>query len=246
MFFRKNKIIDLQFPESCDIDNVNYKIEVGFFKKKSSSVSIRDNIISFRMSSHLSSKDAQNHFSSLLKRIYIQVKKKGVNNRVSNHLTVLQVIEKQEFYFAKTNYKLIFTNRRGVQFMDDTFYINNKTRTELIEKHIINKLIEIYTPRLKQYIREVNNRTYNYEYREIDVKNLKSKWGHCTSTNNLMFNLKLLNGPIDVLDYVIIHELAHIRVKNHSSTFWKEVERFCINHKDMKKKLRISPPGIFQ
>ena len=60
-----------------------------------------------------------------------------------------------------------------------------------------------------------------------------------------MFNLKLLNANLEVLNYVIYHEISHIIHKNHSINFWDEVSKFCPNHKILRKELKTNPPGVY-
>lgn len=243
VFFRKNKFEGLEFPKDILINDINYEIEVIFSPKKSSSAVIRDNKMIFRLSSRLSRKQADEHFNHLLKKLSIKASR---NDNSNNVLTIEKVIENGEFVFANVEYRLELAKTRGVKFRDDVFYINYRTRPELVEKHIIKILISIYSDRIESYVRQINDSTFKFKYGDIELKDLKSKWGHCTATNNLMFNLKLLNASIEILDYVIIHELAHIKVKNHSDRFWREVARFCPNHKALRKELNNSPPKVFQ
>jgi len=84
-----------------------------------------------------------------------------------------------------------------------------------------------------------------FKIKGFELKNLNSKWGHCTFDNKIMLNLKLLNAPKEVLDYVIYHELSHIKHKNHSRNFWNEVSIFCKNHKVLRKVLKDESPKIF-
>lgn len=72
----------------------------------------------------------------------------------------------------------------------------------------------------------------------INFRKTKSKWGHCTSQGTLQFNWLLIMAPIDVIDYVIIHELCHLTHMNHSPAFWQLVAKFCpdyLNHKTWLK-----------
>lgn len=73
---------------------------------------------------------------------------------------------------------------------------------------------------------------------DINFRKTKSKWGHCTSAGVLQFNWLLIMAPIEVIDYVIIHELCHLVHMNHSQDFWQLVTRFCpdyLNHKTWLK-----------
>jgi len=68
---------------------------------------------------------------------------------------------------------------------------------------------------------------------------LKNKWGTCTGKNNISLNWRLVFAKTSIIDYVVIHELCHLKHKNHSKKFWREVEKILPNYKDSKNWLRI-------
>jgi predicted metal-dependent hydrolase len=63
----------------------------------------------------------------------------------------------------------------------------------------------------------------NVDYEEIHVRNQRTRWGNCSTTGTLGLNWRLMMAPPDVLDYVVIHELAHLREPNHTDAFWSLV-----------------------
>ena len=69
---------------------------------------------------------------------------------------------------------------------------------------------------------------------KIRVKNYRSKWGSC-SRKTLSFNSKLALAPRDVIDYVVVHELSHIKHKHHGKRFWLEVEKLCPDYKKLRR-----------
>ena len=62
------------------------------------------------------------------------------------------------------------------------------------------------------------------EFERIVVRDQRSRWGSCSTQGTLSFNWRLVLAPFEVLDYVVVHELCHIREQNHSRRFWKLVE----------------------
>ena len=66
----------------------------------------------------------------------------------------------------------------------------------------------------------------------LKFRNNKGRWGSCSYKNSISLNINLMKFPLSVIEYVIIHELAHIKHKNHSKFFWDLVEVFCPKYKD--------------
>lgn len=77
-----------------------------------------------------------------------------------------------------------------------------------------------------------------YRYNRVQVKEQKRRWGSCSSQRNLNFNWRLIQAPTWVLDYVIVHELCHLREMNHSDRFWSLVKQAYPNYEEAKQWLR--------
>ena len=72
----------------------------------------------------------------------------------------------------------------------------------------------------------------------VTFRRAKTRWGSCSSENNISLNIGLIMLSLNLIDYVIVHELAHIKHKNHSKEFWKLVEQFYPNYKQAKEELK--------
>ncbi len=75
-------------------------------------------------------------------------------------------------------------------------------------------------------------------YQKLTIKDLKSKRWSCSRDQKIVLNLKLLHIPKNYLEYVIVHEVCHLKVKNHSHRFWKHVEDFLPNYKEIRTELK--------
>lgn len=102
----------------------------------------------------------------------------------------------------------------------------DKKASELLREWYINSLREIINRRLIYY-REIINVSYNL----VKIKDQKSRWGSCSGKGNLNFNWRLIMMPQQVMDYVIVHELCHLKYLNHSKDFWNIVSKYIPDYK---------------
>lgn len=72
---------------------------------------------------------------------------------------------------------------------------------------------------------------YGVEIKNIGVRFMKSRWGSCSLSGNISLNINLVKAPRSVIEYVIIHEIAHRKQHNHSAKFWDEVKKLCPEYK---------------
>ena len=82
------------------------------------------------------------------------------------------------------------------------------------------------------------SRRLGLRFNTIMIRNQKTRWGSCSSRGNLSFNFKLATAPQDVIDYVVLHELIHLREPSHSRRFWRLVEQECPNYREYKEWLK--------
>ncbi len=86
-------------------------------------------------------------------------------------------------------------------------------------------------------VKELSERT-GFDYKKITIRSQKTRWGSCSTSGRLSFNYRLLRFRKEVIDYIIIHELCHLKEMNHSKKFWKIVEGFCPSYRELKIELR--------
>ena len=82
------------------------------------------------------------------------------------------------------------------------------------------------------------NRTYRCAIRKVFIRNQKTRWGSCSKKGNLNFNYRIIALPPSIADYIIVHELCHLKEFNHSKRFWDLVARVIPEHKAIRRELR--------
>ncbi len=128
-----------------------------------------------------------------------------------------------------------------------------ESKREWINKHVqrLNELQKNYqAPVIPQNIEhshakavliqtlETLAQKYGFFYNRVFIKNQKTLWGSCSHKNNINLNIKLILLPEKLREYIILHELVHLKVKNHSKEFWNELARLCPDFKERRRELR--------
>ena len=97
---------------------------------------------------------------------------------------------------------------------------------KLKTKEIIAQRIDVYS------------KLMNLKPERVSISSAKKRFGSCSSKGNLNFSFRLALYPVEAIDYVIVHELAHLKEMNHSKRFWKIVEKYLPDYKERQKLLR--------
>ncbi len=151
----------------------------------------------------------------------------------------------------------MFASNRQIE----EFYYKNKA---WLEKHIIENEkrteerrsypaftedeIKALKARAKQYIPkrvEYWAEIIGVKYNSVSIRAQKTRWGSCSSKGNLNFNCLLMLTDTEAIDYVVIHELCHIKELNHSKRFWLLVETYMPNYKEVQKRIKSMETEIF-
>ena len=127
----------------------------------------------------------------------------------------------------------------SIQLTDNTLDISLPPDIEVSDTDAIQYAVEsFYRKQAKAYI---TKRTHEiaeelgFKFNRIVIKHQKTRWGSCSSGNNLNFNLRLMMTSPEAIDYIIIHELCHLTHMNHSKAFWNLVGKHCPSYKHWDK-----------
>jgi hypothetical protein len=106
----------------------------------------------------------------------------------------------------------------------------NLAMPKILEKWYRQQAANIFKQKADSF-KEIMGLRYN----TIFIRGQKTRWGSCSPAGNLTLNWKLLMAPEDIIDYVVIHELAHLKHMNHSKKFWTMVDQYCPNWKKQRR-----------
>jgi predicted metal-dependent hydrolase len=95
-----------------------------------------------------------------------------------------------------------------------------------------SKAIEKITPRVIKIAIDKK-----FEYKQLMFRTMSKRWGSCTADNKIILNPNAIKLPYQLIDYLIIHELTHTKVKNHSKRFWAELSRHAPNWKELDSRI---------
>lgn len=107
----------------------------------------------------------------------------------------------------------------------------------VIDKNTIESLRLKAKMQLPIRVKELSKK-HDLKYKNLFIKNLKSRWGSCSAENNINLNLHLMRLPEELIDYVILHELAHTKEKNHGKSFWTLMNTLITNAKFFDRELK--------
>ena len=159
------------------------------------------------------------------KTIAIQIDREGqVIVRTPYGITKRQV---EEFLDEKKDW-LLQTRQRVEKRKTEQIPISEEVRREGIER-----AKRIFPERTAYFAKRMG-----VDYGRITIREQKTRWGSCSSKGNLNFNWKLVLLDPELLDYVVVHELAHRREMNHSKNFWKIVEAELPDYRERRRRLK--------
>lgn len=156
---------------------------------------------------------------------FIWKHKKWIDNRTQMVLNKIKKYnEKDKFMFFWDEYELTYDwESKIVEFDWMNFFLNKKYKSKASDL-----FADFYKKEAKKYIEKRINfiaEQNKLEFNSLKITSAKTRWGSCTSAKNINFSYRLIMAPIKTIDYVIVHELAHLTEMNHSKDFWYLVEK---------------------
>jgi hypothetical protein len=169
---------------------------------------------------------------------------------ILNKLALVNTFEEGELvtgsrilYFGRRYYtELVFDEtlqKAEITFNHSQFRIKANPSGD-VQEAINTALFDFYRLKTKEKVEPRVKRwsqATSLTYREVRFMKLEKRWGSCTDTNNIILNVNIAKLPYTLIDYVIVHELCHTKVKNHSKEFWAELSKVLPNWRELDERL---------
>lgn len=159
-----------------------------------------------------------------------------IQNRQINYLGETKVIQ---FVKSKDNYKC-------VKLVEDKFYIFTPN---LQDESLLRRLLQDYYKQTgKLYLTQKANEyceLLGCRYKNITLKNQKTRWGSCSNKGNLNYNLRIMCAPKEMVDYIALHEVVHLIHFNHSREFWKVVEGVMPDYRERQSYFELKGNSLY-
>ena len=178
-------------------------------------------------------------FKQNIKAKYIKIAISEDLNIQVNYPCNVEINKAIHFFKSKiiwVNNSLIkMSKKQQIRIKNQEKYKNNLTKQEFLIKnqYLIKRCRELA-------------QKYNFSIGKISLRFQKTIWGSCSSQNNISLNSNLSFLSNDLIDYVILHELTHTKIKNHSQKFWKELSKILPEAIELDKELKKYSPNFFQ
>lgn len=225
------------------INNIEYEINKG--KRKNIYLQIKNGKVIVKVPYYVTNKQIEEIVykkSNWIKKSLEKYNKKNNELKKYQEGEIYKILGKE--YILKINYEE--TNQIKVDITDCNIIINlpftykmEPNLSNKIEK-IINKMyMQIIQKQLDYTMKKVTNMV-GLAPKKYRVRDMKSAWGSCFSTKNISIALKLIEYSPKAFEYVVLHEVCHLKHMNHSKQFWQMVEGYMPDYKKYKKELNSS------
>ena len=141
------------------------------------------------------------------------------------------------FWYLGDQYPLQLTNRqRPLLDLDGAFILSKSAQVRA--KEVFIEWYREETRTITQRLIDQYARQHRFKVGQVRITSARTRWGSCSGKNNLNFTYRLCMAPLSVVEYVVLHELAHLKVRNHSKAFWDAVAVLKPDYKKDKSWLK--------
>ena len=150
-----------------------------------------------------------------------------------------QYLPGELFIYMGNGYPLVITEgQQEPLLLEDAFKLAESAHGNarlVFERWYRAQAIEIITGRVSLYASQ-----HDFQYKRVGITSARTRWGSCSAQGSLNFSWRLILAPLQVVDYVVVHELVHTVCHNHSRRFWNKVETIMPDYQERRKWLNAN------
>jgi predicted metal-dependent hydrolase len=154
-----------------------------------------------------------------------------------------EFIDGEKFWYMGEKYRLAIVDcEKPPLSLNSSFCLSRAARSkaEVVftgwyrkqARRVISERVQLYAKK------------YGFSYKQVRISSARTRWGSCSSSGTLSFTWRLVMAPIPVIDYVVIHELLHTQVKNHSKAYWSKLGLILPDYKLKRAWLKVNGPEL--
>lgn len=235
----------MERKESIEVKGIHYVCHIYLEKRNSIRASIGKQKVIFRLPSNIAKEEYAKEILRMKEWARKQLEKKPLVQKTKARRSY---VDGDSIQISSQTYNLrIAESKRSSShgnMRESTFYLflvaglteeQRKEHCSILMSRVLaaNKISYI-----QEKVKTLNEKHFSFHYNKIFLKYNESNWGSCSSKKNLNFSTRLFFAPEEVIDYVCIHELAHLQEANHSPAFWSLVEKAIPDYKEKRRWLR--------
>ena len=210
-------------------------------RKKTATIDVVDGTVRIRVPNELS----QESIDALIMKKLSWIKKRVSEQSLLNPSTNKELVSGSPISYLGKRYRLkrSVDHPKSVSMHRGYIVVSIKKNLSEFDTELLirRNLVDWYIDKATTYL----NRRSEYwankigvNYSSITIKKYKSKWGDCNSIKGISYNWRIMLAPQSIIDYVVIHELCHLKHMNHSKEFWALVAKYCPDWKDKRSWLK--------
>lgn len=229
------------------IDEFDFPLEViRSDRKRSAAIAVERRIVKVRVPKSLSDTRIQ----TLISKRAPWIRKKIREALERPILKPREYVSGETFPYLGKNYRLKVSGGKeaSIKLSKGYLCVTTKAKDKDPEKTIKSLLTRWYREHAGTRLAEKTKRlgdVIGVTPNEIKVRDYKARWGSCSSSGDISYNWRIILAPHPIVDYVVVHELCHLLEHNHSTQYWKHVQRYVPNWIDCRNWLKANSDSLF-
>jgi predicted metal-dependent hydrolase len=227
-----------------EVNGSNVPVRICFEARYNNRVSVNKNGILIRISKHASAEEQKKHIQTFLS---------WAKNKLGEKPDLLDYLPQRKYFDGEAlkvgDYVFVVhiiynkLHKSTARIHENHILLSlasglNKEAEQNAASYLVSKcLAKFFQPIVSQRLHELNQKHFGKRVASVKLKYNTSNWGSCSSHGNINISVRLMFAPQDVIDYVLIHELAHLVHHNHSQRFWDLVESIMPNYREKERHL---------